>query len=94
MHSLHVVTEIPLTRKTVALKRALTTLICAQERLCAMTMKAMCFSLVSQTACCGRELGSLTRLYLAAVWFEVRIDKFTVLTLVAPVKDITSRTYS
>jgi hypothetical protein len=82
-----VVAEIPLTREAVALKRAFTALICAQEGLGAVTMKAMCFSLVSQTACCGRKLGSFTRLYLAAVWFEVRIDKFTVILLVAPITE-------
>jgi hypothetical protein len=71
-----VVLEVPLTGKSVARNTALAAFVLAQEGLVAVSVKSVGLALMAEEAGSRRESGALAGKVLAAVWLQVRVDKF------------------
>jgi hypothetical protein len=76
MDSLHVILQVPLAGKAVPDDATLTAFIVAKERLVTMAMEAVGLSLVAEKASRGRKPSTFTRICLATIWLQVRVDKF------------------
>lgn len=74
--SLHVVTEVPLARESIAGHGTLTTIIDAKERLLAMAVETVGLTLMTKEAGSGGKSSTLTGLSLAAVGLQVRVNEF------------------
>ena len=68
MHTLHVVEEIPATRKTIPGERAIALGKVADVWFVTMTVHSMGFAFMSEETCRGRELRFGAGCYLASVW--------------------------
>lgn len=69
------VPEVPLARESISGNGSLTTFVDAKERLFTVSMESVGLTLVTKEAGSGREAGALTRLSLAAVGLQVRVNK-------------------
>ncbi len=76
MNTFHVITQIPVSWKAIAWSASFTTLKCAKERFLSMSVHCMGLTFMAKETCRGRKTSVLTRLDLAAIWFQVRVDKF------------------
>jgi hypothetical protein len=70
------VTEIPVTWKSIADNTAFTALICAEVGFVAMSVHSMSFTLVTKETRRGGEARGLARNDLASVRLQVRIHEF------------------
>lgn len=77
MHTLHVVTEIPVAGKAISEDASFTTIIGAKEGLVAVSMHGVGLTLVSEETGRGRKVEVLTSNDLAPVGLEMRIHEFT-----------------
>jgi hypothetical protein len=78
VHTLHVVTKVPVAWEAITSDAALTTLIGAKEGLITMSMHSVGFTLMSQKAGRGWELKFFAGGYLTFVWLEVGVHEFAV----------------
>lgn len=76
--TLHVVSEVPLARKTISGDSTLTSFIHAQEGLVTMTMKTVRLTLMTEEAGSRGEASTLAGLGLATVRLQVGVNKFAV----------------
>lgn len=74
--SLHVVTEVPLARESIAGHGTLTTIVDAKERLLAMTVETMGLTFMTEETSSGGKSSTLTGLSLAAVGLQVGVNEF------------------
>jgi len=72
-----VVTKIPVAWETISRNSSFATLMGAEEGLISMAVHCVCLTLMSEKACCGRELEILAGWELAFVWLKMRVHEFT-----------------
>lgn len=78
VNSLHVVAQVPLARETAARNRSLTAFMHAEERLVAVAMKTMSFTLVAKKAGSRGKSGALASFSLASIGLQVGVNKLAV----------------
>lgn len=80
------ITQVPMAGETVTWDGSLTGIQLAVKWLLSVSVHGMGLAFVAEKACGGREACIGARRNLAAVWFQVRIDAFTVVIILACVR--------
>ena len=76
MHTLHVITKVPVAREAITGDATLTAFIGTEEGFVAMAMHSVGLTLVTEETGSGGEMEILTGKYLATVWLQMRVHEF------------------
>jgi len=76
VHTLHVVIKVPTAGEAISSDTTLAAFVFAKEGLFSMSMHGMGFTLMAEEAGGGGKTVVSTCCGLAAIWLQVRVDKF------------------